>query len=59
MEGAAAALCTKINKTPFLLLRTISDNADGKATKGFSKFLKTANKRNTLVIEDIIKSIYV
>lgn len=47
MEGAAAALCAAVNSVPFLLVRTISDEADGKAEVKFREFLPRAS-RNSL-----------
>ena len=42
MEGAAIANAAFINKTPFLIIRTMSDNADDSAGMSFDTFLDIA-----------------
>ncbi|ADN02208.1 5'-methylthioadenosine/adenosylhomocysteine nucleosidase [Spirochaeta thermophila] len=43
MEGASVGLVCTVNRTPFLLLRIISDRADGNAPSDFSAFLGRAS----------------
>jgi len=43
MEGAAVGLICLLNKVPFLLVRTISDMADGAAPESFAEFLPQAS----------------
>ncbi len=43
MEGASVALVCHINKVPFLVVRTISDKADGSAAVNFGEFLPRAS----------------
>lgn len=57
MEGSAAGLTALINKIPFLLIRAVSDNADGEATGSYKKFLKSASERSFSLIEHILKQI--
>ncbi len=54
MEGAASAITAAINKTPFLLIRVVSDNADGKAPENYNKFLKSASERSYHLVEYIL-----
>ena len=56
MEGAAAGLTAMINNVPFLLIRSVSDNADGEAKGNYKKFLNTASKNSFKLIEHILKS---
>ena len=57
MEGAAAALAAKVNGVPFLLVRVISDNADGKAKGNYLKFLSRASERSFHLIEYLLGKI--
>jgi 5'-methylthioadenosine/S-adenosylhomocysteine nucleosidase len=43
MEGASVAFTAFMNKIPFLLIRVISDRADGNAPSDFKKFLKRSS----------------
>ncbi len=45
MEGASVGLVATINEVPFLLVRVISDRADGKASTDFARFLPLASRR--------------
>jgi 5'-methylthioadenosine/S-adenosylhomocysteine nucleosidase len=56
MEGAAVALVALINEIPCLILRTISDRADGNAHVDFNKFMPIASKRNFDIIKFILKN---
>ena len=53
MEGAAAAFAASINNIPFLIVRIISDKADGNAPSDFKQFLN----RSSVLIADIIQHI--
>ena len=57
MEGAAAGLTALINNVPFLIIRIVSDNADGKSGGGYQKFLKSASKKNFDLICHIIRKL--
>lgn len=46
MEGAAFALVASVNRLPFLVVRTISDRADGKAGESFEAFLPKASENS-------------
>ena len=46
MEGAAVAQVAFVNKTPFTVVRAISDSADGNSPMDFPTFLKIAAKNS-------------
>lgn len=50
MEGAAIAQVCKLNQIPFIIIRTISDNPDGKNEITFDQFLEKASKRCAEII---------
>lgn len=56
MEGASVAQVCTINKIPFLIIRTISDSADGKAAEGFNKFLTVITKNSFTILSHILSS---
>lgn len=51
MEGAAVAFCAVLNRVPHLVVRTISDRADGEAEKDFNQFLNCAGRQNVEFLE--------
>lgn len=57
MEGAAIAWVCHENKIPHLLLRTISDNADGKQNINLREFLKKASEISLDVFTQILISL--
>lgn len=56
MEGAAIAHVAHLNKVPFVIIRSISDKADGGAELSYEAFLPLAVKNATLLIEAFIKN---
>lgn len=46
MEGASVGLVATVNEIPFLLIRTISDKADGHAGVDFGRFLQFASRNS-------------
>jgi len=50
MEGASVAFTAYMNNIPFLLIRVISDRADGNAPHDFKKFLK----RSSLLLSGMV-----
>ena len=56
MEGAAVALCAAVNNISFLLIRTISDEADGNAKLNFREFLPQASKNSLEAVRHIIRT---
>lgn len=57
MEGGAVAQVCVLNKVPFLVVRTISDKADGTAAADFNKFLPTVAKNSYSVVRTVLKNI--
>lgn len=57
MEGASVALVAAVNQIPFLLVRAISDRADGGAPKSFRRFLELAARRTFEIILHVLRSI--
>jgi adenosylhomocysteine nucleosidase len=47
MEGGAIAQVAFVNKTPFVVVRAISDSADGEASMDYPTFLGIAAKNST------------
>ena len=54
MEGAAIAQVCKLNQIPFIIIRSISDNPDGKNEITFDQFLEKASKRCAEIIEKFL-----
>ena len=55
MEGAAIAQVAYVNGTPFLVIRAISDSADGGATMDYPTFVKSSAKISAKLTELLIK----
>ncbi|MEM5947911.1 5'-methylthioadenosine/adenosylhomocysteine nucleosidase [Spirochaetia bacterium 38H-sp] len=51
MEGASVALVCRVNAVPFVLLRVVSDNADGNAPDDFSAFLNRSSSHLAEALE--------
>ena len=56
MEGCAIAQVAYVNKTPFAVVRAISDSADGEATMDYPTFLPIAARNSTSLTLALIKS---
>ena len=56
MEGAANALVCTLNNIPFLIVRTISDRADGSAAADFNTFLPVVASNSIQIIRTILES---
>ena len=56
MEGAAIAQVAFVNSTPFVVIRAISDSADGEATMDYMNFLPIAAERSAALALDLIKN---
>ena len=50
MEGASAGLVAAFNGLPFILVRAISDRADGTSPRSFARFLHEASLRTSQLI---------
>lgn len=55
MEGCAVAQVAFVNKTPFAVVRAISDSADGEATMDYPTFLPIAARNSTNLTLALIK----
>ena len=55
MEGCAIAQVAFINKTPFAVVRAISDSADGEATMDYPTFLPIAASNSTKMTLSLIE----
>lgn len=55
MEGAAIAHTCFLNKIPFVVIRSISDKADSKANISYDTFVKSAAKKSSDIVEEMIK----
>ncbi|SNX55278.1 5'-methylthioadenosine/adenosylhomocysteine nucleosidase [Thermoanaerobacterium sp. RBIITD] len=54
MEGAAIAHTAYLNNVPFVIIRSISDNADGNAAYDFKTFVKKASVISCNIVKEMI-----
>lgn len=57
MEGAAIGHTCYLNDVPFVILRSMSDKADGSAHNNFNEFVDIAAKNSSLLIEKMVELI--
>ncbi|WP_280769942.1 5'-methylthioadenosine/adenosylhomocysteine nucleosidase [Salipaludibacillus daqingensis] len=57
MEGAAVAQVAHFNEIPFVIIRSISDKANGEASQSFDIFMKDAAKTSSIIVENMITKI--
>ena len=57
MEGAAIGHTCYLNDIPFVILRSMSDKADGSAHNNFNEFVEMAAKNSSLLIEKMVELI--
>lgn len=55
MEGASVATVATLNNIPFLIIRTISDKADGSSPESFAEFLPLASRHASKLITHMLK----
>jgi adenosylhomocysteine nucleosidase len=55
MEGAAVAQVCSMNAIPYVVIRSMSDKADGSAHVNFAEFTQQASDNSYRMIEDIVK----
>lgn len=55
MEGAAIAQVAHINKTPFVIIRSISDKADDSAEVNFDEFVQVAANNSCKMVEKMLE----
>jgi len=56
MEGAAVAQVCDMNTVPFLVIRSMSDKADGTADVNFAEFTVEASRRSYDMIDGIVQA---
>ncbi|MBF0779884.1 MULTISPECIES: 5'-methylthioadenosine/adenosylhomocysteine nucleosidase [unclassified Granulicatella] len=57
MEGASIAQTCHILNVPFVIVRAISDNADGKAPVSFDEFIVTAGENSAKMVLEILENL--
>ena len=57
MEGGAIAQVASLNQVPFLIIRSISDKADGSATMDYTQFSKMASIHSAKMTETLIRKL--
>ncbi|MBY6035163.1 5'-methylthioadenosine/adenosylhomocysteine nucleosidase [Fictibacillus nanhaiensis] len=57
MEGSAVAQAAFLNEVPFVIIRSISDKANGEAPASFGEFTALAAKRSSDMVESIIEAL--
>ena len=57
MEGASIAHGAYLNNIPFVIIRAISDKADGSAEMDYPQFEKAAAEHSAKLVEDMIKEL--
>jgi adenosylhomocysteine nucleosidase len=55
MEGAAVAQVCSMNNTPFVVIRSMSDKADGSAHVNFAEFTVQASENSYRIVEQMLK----
>ncbi|NBG89145.1 5'-methylthioadenosine/adenosylhomocysteine nucleosidase [Isachenkonia alkalipeptolytica] len=55
MEGASIAQACYMNRVPFVVIRTMSDKADGSANDNYKTFVTKAAFRSKELVKDIIR----
>lgn len=56
MEGAAIAQSCYLNEVPFVIIRAISDKADGSAHEDYDEFVKKAAKRSAAAVVYLLEN---
>jgi len=54
MEGGSIAQVCTLNKIPFIIVRTVSDRADGTAASDFNKFLPVVARNSFDVVKNLL-----
>ena len=55
MEGAAVAQACDMNNVPFVIVRSMSDKADGSAHTNFSEFTRLASKNSYQIVDKMLE----
>jgi adenosylhomocysteine nucleosidase len=57
MEGSAVAQVCSMNQIPYVVIRSMSDKADGSAHVNFAEFTKQASENSYKIVEDMIRQL--
>jgi adenosylhomocysteine nucleosidase len=57
MEGAAVAQVCCMNEIPFVIVRSMSDRADGTAPQNFAEFVRQAAARSVKIVEHMLRGL--
>jgi adenosylhomocysteine nucleosidase len=57
MEGSAVAQVCSMNQIPYVVIRSMSDKADGSAHVNFTEFTKQASENSYKIVEDMIRQL--
>lgn len=57
MEGAAVGQVCYVNRVPFCVVRTISDEANGSVAEDYPKFARQAAERGTVVLRAFLRNL--
>lgn len=57
MEGAAVAQVCAMNEIPFVIVRSMSDQADGSAHVNFAQFTRLASKRSFEIVQRMLNKL--
>jgi adenosylhomocysteine nucleosidase len=57
MEGRAVATVCTLNRVPFLVVRTITDKANGTAPQDFNRFLPVVAKNSFKIVSSLLRKI--
>lgn len=58
MEGAAMAKVCAIYEKPFVVMRTLSDKADGLAQESYENFMEDAARQSSAIVVKMMESIF-
>lgn len=57
MEGAAVAHVANVNQIPYIIIRSISDKANGEAAESFDQFVKSAAQVSAAIVENFLRNV--
>lgn len=57
MEGAAVAQACALNGIPYVVIRSMSDKADGSASVNFAEFTIEASNRSYAIVDEMLKAL--
>lgn len=57
MEGAAVAQACAMNEVPYVVIRSMSDKADGSASVNFAEFTVEASNRSYAIVNEMLRKL--